>query len=99
MVRISLPTEGLVDNMCHRPTSAMALTLTLTKGLARLQQRDTPCPPNSPAPNPAPVACREGGGRCLLMPAIQMGLVGVTRLQGLQSLFSPTLTPSGGKQE
>ena len=47
--------------MCHLPMSAVALTPTLTKGLTPLQQR-RPCPPNSPPPNSAPVACREEVG-------------------------------------
>lgn len=47
--------------MCHPPTSAVALTPTLTKGLTPLQQRG-PCPPKSPAPNSAPVVYREGVG-------------------------------------
>ena len=47
--------------MCHLPTSAVALTPTLTMGLTRLQQRG-PCPPKSPAPNSAPVVYREGVG-------------------------------------
>ena len=57
-------------------------------------------PPNAPAPNPGenPVAYREGvreipANACCTSP------VGVTRPHGLQSLLSPTLTPSGGKQE
>ena len=72
--------------MCHPPTSAVALTPTLTKGLED-PALHTPLPLILPL---WPVG-REWG-RFPPMPGV---LVGVT---GLQSLFSSTLTPSGGKQ-
>lgn len=58
-------------------------------------------PPNAPSPIFVAVlaACREEVGKFPLKPGIQMGLVGATQPQGLQLLFSPTMTPSRWKLE
>ena len=58
-------------------------------------------PPNAPAPNPGenPVVCRDGVGEIPANACCTSPVGVVTRSHGLQSLFSPTQTPSGGKRE
>lgn len=58
-------------------------------------------PSNVPTPVPltAPVACREGVGDTASDAGTELGQIGATCPRGLQLLFSPTVIPSGWKQE
>lgn len=115
MVRTSFLNKRWMENGSPQPTSAKAQLLTLTKQCACLHQRSTlsASPLSlelqvllgfSSAPTCIPLAasvvCREGRGDIATEWDIpQMSLVRATHACELQSLFSPTLTPSGWKEE